>query len=377
VVAVHPNSDLYGSDRMFLSTLVALGARSDVALVSVLPDEGRLSQEIRAHGIAIEVFPFPVLRRVEMHGRGLVLFPLRLVASVPRIVRFLRRHRADTLYVNTVVCPIWLVAGKLARCRVVSHVHENEPDMAARTRRILLSQLRMANLVVANSQATKSWVESEIGSTPPTRVVYNGIAAPNPPVPFQAPAPAPGEPARLLVLGRLSKRKGQDVAIAAVALLKERQVAVTLELVGDHYPGYEAFVEELNVLIERHGLGDSVHLAGFSPDPSAAIGESSIFIVPSRVEPFGNVAVEGLLSGTPTIVSDVDGLREIVTDGLTGLTVPPDDPAALADAIARLIDDPAAAARLAAAGLTEATGRFGTARYDAEISAAVLGEPSA
>jgi glycosyltransferase involved in cell wall biosynthesis len=375
VIAVHPNSDLYGSDRMFLSTLDALHGRGDIELLSLLPEEGRLSTAIRDHGIALRVDPFPVLRRVEMHGRGLVLFPARLTAALPRLVLFLRRHKADTVYVNTVVCPIWLLAGRLAGCRVVAHVHENEPDMSARTRRILLSQLRLATLVVANSAATKDWVESVIGTKPATRVVYNGIAAPGA-------SPTPPSPSshsgatRLLVLGRLSQRKGQDVAIAAVAILAERGIDVSLTLVGDHYPGYEAYVEELEALITRHGLEASVRLAGFTADPSGYIAEAEVFIVPSRVEPFGNVAVEGLMSGTPTVVSDVDGLCEIVTDGKTGLTVRPDDPGALADAIARVIADPTAAAAMASAGREEAARRFGMARYDKEMGVAVLGDPA-
>jgi glycosyltransferase involved in cell wall biosynthesis len=81
------------------------------------------------------------------------------------------------------------------------------------------------------------------------------------------------------------------------------------------------------------------------------LAEADIVVVPSRWEPFGNVAVEGMLARRPVVASSVQGLTEIVRPGQTGLLVPPDDPAALAAAIATLLGDwPRAKALAAAAG---------------------------
>ena len=63
-------------------------------------------------------------------------------------------------------------------------------------------------------------------------------------------------------------------------------------------------------------------------------------LVPSRVEPLGNTAVEAIFAQRPLVASRVQGLTEIVEDGRTRLLVPPGDPAALADAIARFLEDP-------------------------------------
>ena len=63
-------------------------------------------------------------------------------------------------------------------------------------------------------------------------------------------------------------------------------------------------------------------------------------LVPSRVEPLGNTAVEAMLAQRPLVASRVQGLAEIVEDGRTRLLVPPGDPAALADATARFLEDP-------------------------------------
>jgi glycosyltransferase involved in cell wall biosynthesis len=94
-------------------------------------------------------------------------------------------------------------------------------------------------------------------------------------------------------------------------------------------------------------------------------------LVPSRAEPFGNTALEAQLAGRPVVASAVQGLQEIVTDGETGLLVPPDDPVALAAAIATLLDDPERARAMALAGHRSAQANFSLDRYRSAITDAV------
>ena len=75
-------------------------------------------------------------------------------------------------------------------------------------------------------------------------------------------------------------------------------------------------------------------------------------------EPFGRVIVEGMLAGRPVIAARAGGAPEIVSEGVTGWLVPPDDPAALAGAIARVIDDPSRAEAVAARGAAHARANF-------------------
>ena len=85
--------------------------------------------------------------------------------------------------------------------------------------------------------------------------------------------------------------------------------------------------------------------------------------MPSRIEPFGLVALEAAQLGRPVVASAVDGLPEVVVHGETGLLVPPDDPAALARAIAVLLDDPLRARALGAAARRRAETVFAWDRY--------------
>jgi glycosyltransferase involved in cell wall biosynthesis len=118
-------------------------------------------------------------------------------------------------------------------------------------------------------------------------------------------------------------------------------------------------------------IGWPVRFAGIQNPVWPCLAEADIVVVPSRWEPFGNVAVEGMLAGRPVVASSVQGLTKIVRPGHTGLLVPPDDPAALAAAIATLLRDWPRAKALAAAGRQDTRDRFSPTRYQAEIRAVV------
>jgi glycosyltransferase involved in cell wall biosynthesis len=81
----------------------------------------------------------------------------------------------------------------------------------------------------------------------------------------------------------------------------------------------------------------------------------------SLPEPFGRVVVEGMLAGRPVVATNAGGVAEIITDGVTGLLVPPGHATAMVNAIRGLRDDPARATALAAAGTAHARADFSVA----------------
>ena len=152
-------------------------------------------------------------------------------------------------------------------------------------------------------------------------------------------------PVRLLFVGRLVERKGVHILIRALARVRER-VDATLTVVGE---GPEA--GPLEAEARRVGVDPFVHFAGRVDQE--ALGEayrtSDLFVLPAVVdgkgdtEGLGVVLLEALEFGLPLIASDAGGIPDIVKHGETGLLAPPGDAGALADAIMRVIDDPAAA----------------------------------
>lgn len=359
ILMVHPSADLYGSDRMFLRTVALVRSRAEV--VVALPVRGPLADEVAEVADELRVVPFPVLRRADLRPRrlpGLVVGWLRGLAAA---IATIRSGGFDVVYVNTVVAPVWVVCARLLGVPVVCHVRENEPDMSTLVQRLLLSPLLLAHEVLANSRSTGEWIRSAYAKVD-VKVIYNGIELP------EAHALPSRESLRVVLVGRLSRRKGQDVAIQAVALLRAAGLDVDLDLVGDVYQGYEWYEQELRSLVETCQLADHVVFHGFQRDPKPFVENAYAVLVPSRLEPFGTVAVEAMAGGRAVIASDVQGLAEVVDDGVTGWLVQPGDARALADAVLRTVSDTGRYSHMCAAAAVDARARFSLARYASDVS---------
>jgi glycosyltransferase involved in cell wall biosynthesis len=362
VVVAHHTPDLYGSDLQLLESVSALVADSFDVVVTV-PHDGPLVPLLRERGARVELLRVPVLRKSLLTPRGLVVLAGESVRGLWRAVRFLRRHRAAAVYVNTLTIPVWLLAARVSRTPALCHVHEAQDDGPRALRAALVAPLLLAGTTVVNSRASVRSIRAALPlAARRSTVVYNGIEdAPEPPLP--ATPVADGAPARLVQVGRLSPRKGTDVALEAVAELVRRGRNACLDVYGTVFEGYEWFEEELRARADRDDLRGRVSFGGYVHPTWAALAAATVVLVPSRTEPFGNTAVEAQLARRPVVVSDVQGLAEIVTDGETGLRVPAEDPVALADAVERLLDDPELAERMASQARAQALARFSSAGY--------------
>ncbi|RBY95122.1 glycosyltransferase family 1 protein [Blastococcus sp. TF02-8] len=371
VLIAHPSADLYGSDLQLVESVRGLVADGR-QVTACLPGPGPLVALLHDAGADVEFVRSPVLRKALLSPVGLLRLIAEVLRGLPRLIATLRRLRPDAVYVNTVTIPLWVVAARLAGRPVLSHVHEAEDDVPRLISLLLNAPLLLATVVVVNSHAAAGTLFRALPRLRRrTRVVHNGVAGPNEePLPVTPPR---GGPRRATLVGRLSPRKGSDVAVEAVALLRSEGWDVDLELHGSVFPGYEWFEEELRERAARADLRGHVHLAGYTSPTWPALARAELVLVPSRAEPFGNTAVEAQLAGRPVIASDVQGLREIVTPGSTGLLVPPGDARALADAMAVVLGDEALARTLAAAGLQSARSRFIVERYRQEIAGVVSG----
>jgi glycosyltransferase involved in cell wall biosynthesis len=153
---------------------------------------------------------------------------------------------------------------------------------------------------------------------------------------WRLPEPAP---ALILLPARMTGWKGHREAIAAASLLKARNSQPWRMIFAGDPQGRSGYLHELLQLIKQHGLDDRIAMVGHCDDMPAAFALADIVIAPSNEpEAFGRVAAEAGAMGVPVIGSDVGGQAEIIVQGQTGFVVPPGDPAALADAMADLLD---------------------------------------
>jgi len=115
---------------------------------------------------------------------------------------------------------------------------------------------------------------------------------------------------------------------------------------------------ELESLAQRLGLGDSVKFLGERIDAQAVMAGAKVFVLASRWEGFGRVIIEALNARVPVVATEVEGIPEIISDGVTGLLTPAEDHQRLAERIVQILSDSPLADRLAAAGLNMVRRRF-------------------
>jgi GT2 family glycosyltransferase len=366
VLVVHPGAELYGSDRVLLESVGALAAHGEVTVA--LPGPGPLVAELEQRGARVVLVAMPVLRKAVLRPVG----ALRLVADAVRglLPALALLRRADVVHVNTTIVPSWLLLARLAGRRVVCHVHEAEWPGPAALHRVLLRPLLAAHTVVANSRFT---AEVLTGLLPAlagrTTVVAN-------PVPGPADVAAARErldgAVRLLFLGRISPRKGPDVAVEVLRELRARGVDARLTLAGSVFAGYEWFEAQLRDTVRAAGLTDRVEYTGFVTDVWPVLAEADVVLVPSVLdESFGNAAVEAVLAARPLVVSDLRGLRE-ATDGFDSVRVAaPGDAVRWADAVQELVADWPRVREAAARDAVRARERHALARFAARLGTAV------
>lgn len=200
-----------------------------------------------------------------------------------------------------------------------------------------------ATAVVTVCDANRAFIESRLTNGAPVRVerVYNGIPADAFRAAFDTAAIRP-KPRQVVAIGRLVEKKGFDVLLDAFAVLRDRGVDFNGVFVGD---GDQRGA--LEVRCASLDLDDRVAFLGARTrdDTLRELAASRLLAAPCSIGADGNqdalptVLIEALALGIPAVTTPVGGIPEIVSDGEEGTIVPPDDPAALADAIAVILDD--------------------------------------
>lgn len=156
--------------------------------------------------------------------------------------------------------------------------------------------------------------------------------------------PCPRESNLILAVGAIDRRKGNDILLRALALLKRRRISVRAIIAGP--PADKTHVAELEQLIRDEHL--DVHFTGFIPPDQvlSLIQRCTIFVLPSRHETAPMVVSEAMAVGTPVVASRVAGVPHMISDGVTGLLFQSENVAELADKIQRLLEDEPARRRL-------------------------------
>jgi L-malate glycosyltransferase len=337
-----------GAERALLRLLRRLAREHEVRVAC--PGHGSLAGALGE--LAIEHISVPAFEAsFRPHPLHTPAGMARLLAGGAVLARSARRFRADVLYANTTRAALMgVVSRRLGGPALAVRLHDHLPPGATGSAvRSLIA--RRASAVLAVSDYTAERFNWGLARPIATRV-YPGIDT-SVFDPDQV-APAPLRPelrvaADALLIGQvaqITQWKGQDHAIRTLAAVRRRGVDAHLVLIGTIVFGgkqvrYDnsAYLRSLHRLTHELGMSEAVHFLGHRDDVRALLPALDLLLVPSREEPFGLAALEGLAMGTPAFVARAGGSAEIVRDGVTGRVLANAKPETWADAIAQAASD--------------------------------------
>ena len=294
------------------------------------------------------------------HYRGLRwLIVLREIAWLPAsllAMSRLRRERFDLVHVNEItVLPWGLLAGRMFGAPLVVHVRslQRAPGSGWRTRLVDRWLRRRVDAVLAIDQT----VARTLAEGLPLHVVHNGLARDEAARrAAQLPRPRPAQAAlRVGYVGLLARHKGIHELIEAVALLRQRGVAVECLVAGVGVRqvsglrgralrslGFDPDVAaDLRQRVDRQGLRDCVRFLGFVGDVREIYPRLDVLCFASHLDAAGRPVFEAALFGVPSVVAVRDPPPDALIDGVTGVAIAQAEPALIADALQRLAEDEA------------------------------------
>jgi D-inositol-3-phosphate glycosyltransferase len=160
------------------------------------------------------------------------------------------------------------------------------------------------------------------------------------------------------VLGRLDPQKGQQEFIRAIPNLLEHRTDLHFVIAGEETKGQQGFRKSLEALSQQLGVTDYIQFLPFTKAVPEFLSALDIFVLPSHTETFGFVLVEAMAMGKAIIATNSGGVPEIITNGSTGLLIPPQNVSALAEALLKLLNDDHLRSKFSQEARTDALKRF-------------------
>ncbi len=363
ILYIHNGSDFYGASRSLLRLVTRID-RSKYEPLVILPSNGPLADALRAKGIPLYIMKsLSVISRHVFYSWRIVPFLLMIPFSVILLTRFIKKNKIDLVHTNLGTVVSTGLAARLAGVPHVWHVRDSFHEFSILWNLYSRHILWSSDKVVCVSTVIAKQFRDDKGKV---IVVHNGLPADE----FESVSARRVQTFKnqygldgkrtVGVIGRIKfQRKGQDVFVKAIALLKGKLNNVKYLIVGSPFPGNENHLVNLLNLIDALGIKEDVILTGDVQDVPAVYKSLDVLVLPSsQPEPFPGVVLEAMAMGTPVVATAIGGTVEQIEDGISGMLVEPNNPEMLAEKIELLLNDASLHQRMRQASLKRVEERF-------------------
>lgn len=329
------SSGLAGAERGLLELVHELITDHGVACTVILPGDGPLRARLDSRGATTHIVGY---------GWWCGSDPTTIATGAAAVMEALDKHPAfadaDVILTNTSAIPWGAMAASHLGKPHIWYVHETGANLQfllpIETVRQIIGDASNAVLVVSQT------VRGALATLPDDQVsiVYPHIpeaAARSTSAPVAVRSRPGLGPLRLIITGTITPHKGQDDAIGALKVLRDRGREAELAIVGSGPP---AEVQRLVDGAFRKGVADHTHFEGFRDDPLDAVAGADVALVCSRNTALDRVGIEAMLLQTPVVMARSGGALELCRDGAHGLLYTPGDEVDLADKVDALLADP-------------------------------------
>jgi glycosyltransferase involved in cell wall biosynthesis len=357
VLIVIGQLEVGGTERHLLNTLPQVVCDSLEIHIYSMRSGGKLEPEFVAAGL-------PVFSPAHHSRRwiGLLKTSIHLIRTLHQLRPDIVHYFLPEAYLLGGICALFSPPSVRIMSRRSLNTYQKKWPMARFIEQCLH---RRTNAILANSNAVLRDLLDEGVHTDRCAVIYNGVDVPTRGVKGAKIRGALGigqEVVVFIMVANLLPYKGHADVIEAFRIARSNSTLASVLLLIGSDNGIETELRRQADAagLKSTGLNSAVHWLGSRADVGDCLDASDIALLGSHEEGFSNAILEAMAHGLATIVTDVGGNREAVSDGVTGIVVPPRDPRAMAAAMSRLLADSGLRASMGRAGRERVSARFHT-----------------
>ena len=372
ILFIHQSADLYGSDKTLLYLVESI--KNEFNPIVVVPEIGPLTEELKKINVEVLIIPVIKVSRQLLTSLEFFTIPYQIFNAVKILKKKLNNRKIDIIHSNTIAVFLGAFYSKIYKIKHVWHVHEiiQHPKIVANSYPFLVNIF--ADFVIFNSLASAEQLyKGKPKLKEKSKIIYNGLDRN---VSFSSIEEKTESRKKIFqsidessillgLVGRINRHKGQHLLLNVFGQLKKEGIDnIYLLFLGSTIKTQTFFLDVLQNEIKKKQLENVVTIVDFQKEIWKYYDAMDIVLVPTiDPEPFGLVAVEGMLSKKPVIAANHGGLKEIVIHHKTGLLFEPNSALDLKKSILEIIQNKKLIELFGSEGEERAKNKFSLQEY--------------